>query len=111
MRSSVFALWLQTQSPKRKAEIRLAERDYLLSVRERNQVAERDFQELMAGILDDNESRYTSGPFNLTVQLYERVVCSESSTNWSWKPARDKALGDRMVTYTPARHPLAGIRF
>jgi hypothetical protein len=31
--------------------------------------------------------------------------------DWSWKPLRDKALGKKMVTYVPARHPLEGIRF
>jgi hypothetical protein len=31
--------------------------------------------------------------------------------DWSWKPRRDAELGDKMVTYKPHRHPLAGIRF
>ena len=39
------------------------------------------------------------------------VLMADTAGDWSWKPARDKALGERMVTYRPKQHPLAGIRF
>ncbi len=33
------------------------------------------------------------------------------SGDWSWKPLRDKLLGENFKTYRPGLHPLAGIRF
>lgn len=38
-------------------------------------------------------------------------VAESAMEDWSWKPHRDKQLGENFQTYKPPRHPLEGIRF
>ncbi len=39
------------------------------------------------------------------------LLDGDTGGDWSFKPYRDKLLGENFKTYRPTLHPLAGIRF
>jgi hypothetical protein len=88
-RFSEFDAHLQTLSAQERAKILAAEREYAKDHADRLRHEERVFNESMVGYEDR-----PAGP-----RAHEFWAFADHNGDWSWKPARDKLLGDKFVTF------------
>ena len=83
---TLYEQWLRNQSAAERKKLLAVEREFAAGHVSRLDALARVVQESMRGHCDR-----PAGPSRL----------GNGSGDWSWKPARDKALGDNMVAFRP----------
>lgn len=86
-RSSLYHAWLMQQPAEYRARLWAAEAKFVADQRDRAAHIEQMFRDSLEGYAET-----PAGTRDLNPNF-------DSPGNWSWKPGRDKALGDNMVTF------------
>src|SRR4029077_6420380 len=92
-RSSLFEAWLMKQPVAKRLEILAAGRAFGKEHGERLATATHVFRECMAGYAE------TPAGSNARQAFHPIGVVENVSGDWSWKPARDEALGPDHVSF------------